>query len=241
MDEKICPKCSAPLPEDAKHCPECGADLTPQEPVAAEPETAEAPMAPEPEVVPAPEPEPVPEPAEEPTKTCPRCASIIPEAAKHCPECGLPLGIPSGEPPRREEAPTQTFTPVRTQEPKQEPVTIPVEEPKKPGRKTKAARQSLTAEDVKGTAYQPVSSWGWVGYFILFSIPAVGLILSIIFAAGGHKKKNVVNFCRGMWLCILIALILCGIAVIVLWLVFGPDKIMDTIREWLAQLSALLK
>ena len=61
--------------------------------------------------------------------------------------------------------------------------------------------------------YQPVSSLGYVGLFLLSTIPLVGLICTIVFACGGVRKKNIVNFARGQLilkgLVLLIALLFC--------------------------------
>lgn len=64
--------------------------------------------------------------------------------------------------------------------------------------------------------YKPLSVGQFLGYTLLMSIPCVGLILVIIFACGGVKNKNVINWARAQ-------LIIMGIAVIIyiLILVFG--------------------
>lgn len=54
----------------------------------------------------------------------------------------------------------------------------------------------------------PISTWGYVGYLLLFSIPCVGLICMIIFACGGAKNVNLRNFSRGYLILMAIALVL---------------------------------
>jgi len=67
--------------------------------------------------------------------------------------------------------------------------------------------------------YQPVSSWGYVGLFLLSAIPCVGIICIIIFACGGVRKKGIVNFARGqlillgLGLLIWLLVILIGVAI----------------------------
>ena len=53
---------------------------------------------------------------------------------------------------------------------------------------------------VRGTPYEPVSSWGWVGYIILLLLPCIGFILQIVWACGGTTKKSLITFCRGIFL-----------------------------------------
>jgi len=58
-------------------------------------------------------------------------------------------------------------------------------------------QQNIPAE------YQPISMWGYFGYEVLFSIPVVGFVFLIVFAAGGKRNKNVTNFARS-YFCYLI-------------------------------------
>lgn len=58
--------------------------------------------------------------------------------------------------------------------------------------------------------FEPISSWGYVGYTALFNIPIVGLIFLIVFAVSG-KNINRRNFARS-YFCI--ALIVIAITVI---------------------------
>lgn len=64
--------------------------------------------------------------------------------------------------------------------------------------------------------YEPLSIGKFIGFQILFAIPCVGLILAIVFACGGIKNKNVINWARA-------ELILLGIVVLlyVILFVFG--------------------
>ena len=54
--------------------------------------------------------------------------------------------------------------------------------------------------------YQPISSWGYVGYTILFSIPLIGLICLIIFALS-DENINRRNFARSYFCTFLLAVI----------------------------------
>ena len=61
--------------------------------------------------------------------------------------------------------------------------------------------------------YRPISMWGYFGLEILFSIPVVGFIILIIFALGGTKNVNKKNFARSYFCFVIIAVIICAIAV----------------------------
>ena len=55
--------------------------------------------------------------------------------------------------------------------------------------------------------YKPISSWGYVGYEILFAIPVLGFLCAL-FMAIGARNKNVKNFARAQFCVILLAIIL---------------------------------
>lgn len=44
--------------------------------------------------------------------------------------------------------------------------------------------------------YKPLSIGQFVGYQLLFAIPCVGLIITIVFACGAVKNKNLINWAR---------------------------------------------
>ena len=56
--------------------------------------------------------------------------------------------------------------------------------------------------------YQPVSAWGFVGLFLLSTIPCIGLICTIVFACGGVRKKNIVNFARAQLIMMAISFVI---------------------------------
>ena len=68
--------------------------------------------------------------------------------------------------------------------------------------------------------YRPISMWGYFGYSILFGIPLVGFICTIVYACGGTKNKNLQNFAKSRFCGLIISIGL--IAFVVLWaLAFG--------------------
>ena len=60
-------------------------------------------------------------------------------------------------------------------------------------------------------ALKPISSWGYFGFMVLFSVPFIGFIIMTIFALGGTKNVNLKNFARSQFCFILVVLILIGI------------------------------
>ena len=43
---------------------------------------------------------------------------------------------------------------------------------------------------VKGTKYEPITTWGYIGIMLLMCIPLVGQVLMIVWALGGCRKVN---------------------------------------------------
>lgn len=62
------------------------------------------------------------------------------------------------------------------------------------------------------SAYDVLSSWGYVGSILLMSIPLIGFIVTIVWASGGASNLNRRNLARGylilMGLSILLSVIL---------------------------------
>lgn len=66
--------------------------------------------------------------------------------------------------------------------------------------------------------YKPLSVGQFIGYSLLMSIPCIGIILIIVFACGGVKNKNVINWARAQ---LIIAAIILLLYVIIMALGFG--------------------
>lgn len=69
----------------------------------------------------------------------------------------------------------------------------------------------------KGSRYAPIGAWGFVGSFLLMSIPVVGTILTIVWACGGAHNQNR----RGLARASLLMLLLLAILYAVLYFGFG--------------------
>lgn len=76
--------------------------------------------------------------------------------------------------------------------------------------------QPISQEDTT-----PISTWGYVGYMLLFSIPCIGLICLLVFAFGGSKNVNLRNFSRGQLILWLISLVLMIIMVVAMVAIMG--------------------
>ena len=75
--------------------------------------------------------------------------------------------------------------------------------------------------------YKPISSWGYVGYTILFSIPFIGFILLIIYALS-NENINRRNFARSYFCSILL--------VVILILVFGAS-LLEIINKYIESIQ----
>ena len=64
--------------------------------------------------------------------------------------------------------------------------------------------------------YQPLSMGKFLGFQLLFAIPCVGFILTIVFACGAIKNKNLINWARAQLILVSIVFI-----VYIVLLVFG--------------------
>ncbi len=60
----------------------------------------------------------------------------------------------------------------------------------------------------RGNSYETklISSWGYIGYFILFSIPLIGLLFLILFSFSRNENRR--NYTRSYWCWFLIAIVL---------------------------------
>lgn len=52
---------------------------------------------------------------------------------------------------------------------------------------------------IPGMDYNPIGMWGYFGYSILFGIPILGFIMTLVFALGGTRNINLRNYARSMF------------------------------------------
>ena len=75
-------------------------------------------------------------------------------------------------------------------------------------------------EPPKGSRYAVISTAGYFGTILLFSLPLIGLIFCIVFACGGTKNRNRRNLAKAYLIFMIIALVL-SVILVVLALVMG--------------------
>lgn len=68
-------------------------------------------------------------------------------------------------------------------------------------------QQQFYQQPMVSEEYKPISMWGYVGYFVLFSLPLVGIIMLIIYAVSS-TNRNLKNYSRAMiiWIVICFAI-----------------------------------
>ena len=140
-------------------------------------------------------------------KFCTNCGKEIPEGVAFCTECGTkaseskaateqpaeavaekaPEAVIAENTQATYQAPSQQGY---QQQPPQAPPAQNYGQPQYQQPYTPPPTQpiALTAESVKGTKYEPISAWGFIGIMLLMCIPVVGLILTIVWACGGCRK-----------------------------------------------------
>ncbi|MGN1451957.1 MAG: zinc-ribbon domain-containing protein [Eubacteriales bacterium] len=187
---------------------------------------------------------------------CPDCGAQISDDAVFCTNCGKktevpssPEAAPAGEPVR----PAAPAFQAAASAPREAPCAqraansdgagpapnadapypamgaAPVPPPPPPPEAYPAPARRTDPPPPEGSRYNPISAWGYVGIFLLLSVPVVGLVFTIVWACGGCRKVNKRNLARGVLLLYLIAVIIFVIAGIVavavtgsaLWTIFG--------------------
>ena len=77
-------------------------------------------------------------------------------------------------------------------------------------------------ENGREVDYTPITMWGYFGYELLFSVPFLGLVFLVYFAASA-KNQNVKNFARS-YFCVLIVF---AVILIFLGAAFGTASGVD--------------
>lgn len=198
---RFCTNCGKMLNENARFCPACGVQVR-QDPIPQEQPMAQPPVADNDSVQPLevqmPEYEeakeiPLQPVEEEPTVFC-TAQPVQPEQPEH---------------PVQPEQPEQPVQPVQPEQP---------EQPEQPVQPVQPEQPTFECRKEDNTAW--ISSvMSYLGLMLLFAIPGVGLIASIIMSFA-LKNKNTRNFARAALIFIVVCLlVLCLIvaAGIVLW------------------------
>ena len=249
MNQKTCPNCGALMPEDSKFCTECGSPFpvekkeekpAPRPAVQDNPPAEAKPSAPKlPDELFTEEPvRPVQTAQNAPAQTtevqtaaqaaapaAATAAAVGYAAAQAAPAAqAYPAGNQPYQQPVSQPIPHQnaaaTGMPMGTYP--QAAVQQPSQQWQQPAAQSRIPSAGITESALKGTPEEPISTWGWLGIFLLLGIPVVNLILLIAWACGGCRKNEKKYFARGMWLYVLVAIIIIVILGLVLYFVGRP-------------------
>ncbi|MBR3963231.1 MAG: zinc ribbon domain-containing protein, partial [Oscillospiraceae bacterium] len=126
---------------------------------------------------------------------CRECGSELKPGISFCTECGAK--VPEEIKPEAIQKPVPAPNPVPAPVPKtmQTPAPTPV---------------AVPADDApaKGSKYEPITTWGYVGILLLMCIPVIGLVFVIIWACGGCRKINKRNLSRAYLIFMAISLVI---------------------------------
>lgn len=158
-------------------------------------------------------------------KNCPACGAWMQDSDKFCNSCGMkfaPPAAPGYEPPERPQEPEGFRPEAEAQE--AAPQAAPNE--------AQAAPQQAPA--TADGWYRPLSAWAYALTLFLMGLPLVGLVLQIIWAAGGTNSLNRQNLARGYLLmrCCLALLVLLILVVALAALLPLLSRYADGIMEF---------
>ena len=239
MNQKTCPNCGALMPEDSKFCTECGSPFpvekkeekqAPRPAVQDNPPAETKPSSPElPDELFTEEPvrpvqaQPPRTEAQAAAQAAAPAAAAVGYAAQAAPANPAPAAPASAYGTARPAAnASPSYSPAPQQTPAAAAYPVGAYPAANAANAMNARPASITAEDLRGTPLEPIHAWGWVGIFLLLGIPVVNLVLLIVWAVGGCRKDAKKSFARGVWLCVLIAIVILVILGIVFVTVGRP-------------------
>ena len=160
---------------------------------------------------------------------CTKCGAALTPGTRFCTTCGAPVEEPvtAPETPVVEEVPAAPVapTPVEPTPVPVQPAPAPVQPAPAPVQPVVAPVQYVPVQPVQQMTAAPKKEVAGVGrYFwtmLLFTIPVVGFIFSIIFSFA-PRNKSFKNFSRAMMIWYIIAIVI-AIAIIVLLSVLGKS------------------
>ncbi len=153
-------------------------------------------------------------------KFCTQCGASLSDETRFCTECGALTDTVSTTAPTVEEASSAPPPPPTAPPP---PPAAPPPPPQQPVYHTQPAQpvyqqpayqpqpappQGDPDRPAKGSKYEPISTGGFIGIFLLLGIPVIGLILMIVWACGGCRKVTKRALARAMLIFIAIMLVI---------------------------------
>lgn len=136
---------------------------------------------------------------------CKNCGNQTDDGLKFCPSCGAVMATAA---------------------------TMPVETPATPVTPT-AATPTLPPQETYRE--EPISTGGYFGIMFLLMLPALNLLLLILWACGGCRKVGKRNFARAVLLWMVIGGVLSAIAFLIGGWIFGDQ--FNALKESLMQLG----
>lgn len=150
----------------------------------------------------------IPEKGETETKkTCAVCGSAVSGDSYYCGNCGMPI-----EEPKLSRAEDQ-----REQERTQPAARQWAPPSYDTGYYQQTRPMVVETPPEKGSQYEQISTWGYVGILLLLNIPFIGFVLSIIWASGACQKLAKRNLARAYLLVLLIGIIIGIIFLAAFW------------------------
>ncbi len=80
-----------------------------------------------------------------------------------------------------------------------------------------------------GSKYEPITTGGYIGIFLLMLLPLINLILLIIWPCGGCQKVNKANFARALLIMMIIGSVLSLLMFFAVRMLFGSE--IDSLME----------
>ena len=149
-------------------------------------------------------------------KFCTQCGASLPDEIRFCTECGAlndTAESPAPPPADTPAAPPPSPPPQAAAPPPQQPV---YQQPSQPVYQQPVYQQPAPPvpppadpdRPPKGSKYEPISTGGFIGIFLLLCIPVIGLILMIVWACGGCRKVTKRAMARAMLILTAIMLVI---------------------------------
>ena len=127
-------------------------------------------------------------------KFCTGCGAALEDDKKFCTLCGAAQSEEGASAPAVEPAPKPQ--PTRPIQPTPPPVYH------------SPPQSQEAAVPPKGSKYDPITTWGYIGITLLMCIPVIGLVLMIVWACGKCKKIAKRNFARAMLIMLAVSLVI---------------------------------
>jgi hypothetical protein len=139
---------------------------------------------------------------------CTECGANVADDIKFCTGCGKPMGEAPAPQPQPQQTIQTVATPIR-----QTPPVQPAPPPKQQAPAYQSPQQPVYGAaqgdnpPPKGSKYAVMGTLAYIGHFLLFALPIVGLIFAIKWAFSSRINQNRRNLARAMLIFAVIGLI----------------------------------